>query len=317
MQEKHESHQQLSAQDAISKFNTLKNMLDFERMAKLEADNDNHLMKIELLEKEVDRMVLDSEGKKGLIRKLGGELTEIKRKHIVMNNELTELKVSQVREAGQRKPKTVELAEYQDALDKISGLEEKVINLEQREGELTIGSDTKVIQNDRLKLQVRQLRGALDAQQHRKQVERHPDEPEIDSRMVELQHQLAKQRVENVSLQREVDGMQHVNQELTGVNSKYNDEVVAHHRLNADIEILKARLSTFEEGKTPHFYDFFSTSLFSQKERFLNILSMYLDEIVRLKHDKSELQERVDRMETLVSGVMAESEVQVLEIRKG
>ena len=58
-----------------------------------------------------------------------------------------------------------------------------------------------------------------------------------------------------------VDRMQHLNVELATVNGKYNSEIVAHQKLNADLEIYKLRLSTYEEQKTPHFYDFFTKIL--------------------------------------------------------
>ena len=64
-------------------------------------------------------------------------------------------------------------------------------------------------------------------------------------------------------------------EELAQIHTKYNEEVKAHHNLNTEVEILKQRLSILEARAPPNFYDYFSTCLYSQKERFLTILGCY------------------------------------------
>ena len=105
-----------------------------------------------------------------------------------------------------------------------------------------------------------------------------------DSDLVELQHRLAKQRIENVYLQSQNDAKSQKIEELTHIQTQYNKEVKAHHNLNSEIEILKQRLNVLETRTPPNFYDYFKICLYSQKERFLTILGCYLDEIVHLKH---------------------------------
>ena len=69
--------------------------------------------------------------------------------------------------------------------------------------------------------------------------------------------------------------------------------------LNAEIVILNQKVATLENKKEN--IDFFSSTLIQQKERFINILSSYLNEISKQKIESNELQKTIQMMDLQAS----------------
>ena len=69
--------------------------------------------------------------------------------------------------------------------------------------------------------------------------------------------------------------------------------------LNAEIVILNQKVATLENKKEN--IDFFSSTLIQQKERFINILSLYLNEISKQKIESNELQKTIQMMDLQAS----------------